>query len=212
MHFHKDVNASLIKSLAFARVFTNALTGCEMGAAVGGADFDPSNKSEAEVQRFCQAYMTELSKCVASIHSHIPSQRRKVVFEAWSSIHTSPARINTNRYIGPDQDLPGVGTGVGARGAWDAANRSIGKAILSVTYPFMMDDREPLIVPGFSLPHSTPPHPTIEIGYLAGQYRRISVHHAQKGKGRRAPLLTHIHTGRGAACGIGRGTACGMHG
>lgn len=54
LHFHKDMSASLVKSQAFTRVFTNALTGCELGAAVGGADFNPHNKSEAEIQRFCQ--------------------------------------------------------------------------------------------------------------------------------------------------------------
>jgi hypothetical protein len=45
-------------------VLTNALTGCELGAAVGGADFNPANKSEAEIQRFCQSYMTELAKYI----------------------------------------------------------------------------------------------------------------------------------------------------
>lgn len=64
MHFGTHVNSGLVKSLGFDSVFGNALTGFDIGAAVGGADINPFDKSEAEMQRFCQSYMTELAKYV----------------------------------------------------------------------------------------------------------------------------------------------------
>jgi Glu/Leu/Phe/Val dehydrogenase, dimerisation domain len=79
LHFGSHVTNSLVKTLGFAQVFSNALTGFDnIGAAVGGSDFNPLDKSEGELQRFCQSYITELAK-----------------------------------YIGPDQDLPWMGMGVG---------------------------------------------------------------------------------------------------
>jgi glutamate dehydrogenase (NADP+) len=62
LHFGSHITNSIIKSLSFNTVFSNALTGFDAGAAVGGSDFNPLDKSEAELQRFCQSYMTELSK------------------------------------------------------------------------------------------------------------------------------------------------------
>jgi hypothetical protein len=64
LHFGYHMNNSIIKGMAFDQVFSNALTGFEMGAAVGGSDFNPLDKSEGELQRFCQSYMTELAKYV----------------------------------------------------------------------------------------------------------------------------------------------------
>ena len=58
--FHPTVNLSILKFLAFEQTFKNALTTLPMGGGKGGADFDPRGKSEQEVMRFCQAYMTEL--------------------------------------------------------------------------------------------------------------------------------------------------------
>lgn len=78
LHFGSHVNSGVVKALGFDSVFSNALTGFNIGAAVGGADINPFNKSDAEMQRFCQSYMTELAK-----------------------------------YIGPDQDQPTMGMGVG---------------------------------------------------------------------------------------------------
>ena len=78
LHFGSHVDCSVMKSLGFDTVFSNALTGFDIGAAVGGSDFNPIDKSEAEMQRFCQSYMTELAK-----------------------------------YIGPGQDSPWMGLGVG---------------------------------------------------------------------------------------------------
>jgi glutamate dehydrogenase (NADP+) len=78
LHFGSHINCSVMKALGFDTVFSNALTGFDIGAAVGGSDFNPLDKTEAELQRFCQSYMTELAK-----------------------------------YIGPGQDSPWMGMGVG---------------------------------------------------------------------------------------------------
>jgi glutamate dehydrogenase (NADP+) len=80
LHLGAHVNTAVIKSLGFDAVFSNGLTGFDVGAAVGGSDFIPFDKSESEMQRFCQSYMTELAK-----------------------------------YIGPDIDHPWMGMGVGEK-------------------------------------------------------------------------------------------------
>ncbi len=104
LRFHPSVNAGIIKFLGFEQIFKNALTGLPMGGAKGGSDFDPKGKSDGEVMRFCQAFMTEL-----------------------------------HRHIGPTVDVPAGDIGVGGR----------------------------------------------EIGYLYGQYKRLTHHHegALTGKG-----------------------------
>ena len=80
LRLHPSVNASVIKFLGFEQVFKNSLTGLPMGGAKGGADFDPKGKSDGEVMRFCQSFMTELY-----------------------------------RHIGPDTDVPAGDIGVGPR-------------------------------------------------------------------------------------------------
>ena len=60
IRLHPSVNSSILKFLGFEQVFKNSLTGLPMGGAKGGSDFDPKGKSDAEVMRFCQAFMTEL--------------------------------------------------------------------------------------------------------------------------------------------------------
>jgi glutamate dehydrogenase (NADP+) len=60
LRFHPSVNLSILKFLAFEQVFKNALTTLPMGGAKGGADFDPKGKSDNEVMRFCQSFMSEL--------------------------------------------------------------------------------------------------------------------------------------------------------
>ena len=60
LRFHASVNLSILKFLAFEQTFKNALTTLPMGGAKGGSDFSPRGKSDAEVMRFCQAFMTEL--------------------------------------------------------------------------------------------------------------------------------------------------------
>jgi len=104
LRFHPSVDLDTLEFLAFEQTFKNALTGLPLGAGKGGADFDPKGRSEAEIMRFCQAFMTELQ-----------------------------------RWIGPEVDVPAGDIGVGGR----------------------------------------------EIGYLFGQYRRLSHHFdgALTGKG-----------------------------
>ena len=60
LRFHPSVNLGILKFLAFEQVFKNALTTLPMGGGKGGSDFDPKGKSDAEVMRFCQSFMTEL--------------------------------------------------------------------------------------------------------------------------------------------------------
>ncbi|CAM9206158.1 unnamed protein product [Chrysoparadoxa australica] len=102
LHFSSNMNSATLKALGIEGTLANALTGCALGGAVGGADFNPHNKSEAEIQRFCQSFMTELAN-----------------------------------YVGPDTDIPSMGYGIG---------------------------------------------PT-EIGYLYGQYKRVTHHNTQSGRG-----------------------------
>ncbi len=80
LRFHPSVNISIIKFLGFEQVFKNSLTTLPMGGGKGGSDFDPKGKSDAEVMRFCQSFMTELYK-----------------------------------YIGPNTDVPAGDIGVGGR-------------------------------------------------------------------------------------------------
>lgn len=60
LRFHPSVNASIIKFLGFEQIFKNALTGLPIGGGKGGANFDPKGRSDAEIMRFCQSFMTEL--------------------------------------------------------------------------------------------------------------------------------------------------------
>ena len=60
LRFHKSVNASILKFLAFEQVFKNSLTTLPMGSGKGGSDFDPKGKSDNEIMRFCHAFMSEL--------------------------------------------------------------------------------------------------------------------------------------------------------
>ncbi|HBL41498.1 MAG TPA: NADP-specific glutamate dehydrogenase [Ruminococcaceae bacterium] len=80
LRFHPSVNLGILKFLGFEQIFKNSLTGLPIGGGKGGADFDPKGKSDAEVMRFCQSFMTELFK-----------------------------------YIGKDDDVPAGDIGVGGR-------------------------------------------------------------------------------------------------
>ncbi|MFT5917338.1 MAG: glutamate dehydrogenase (NADP+) [Flammeovirgaceae bacterium] len=80
MRFHPSVNLSILKFLGFEQTFKNSLTGLPLGGGKGGADFDPKKKSDEEVMRFCQSFVTELF-----------------------------------RHIGPETDVPAGDIGVGAR-------------------------------------------------------------------------------------------------
>lgn len=80
LRFHPSVNLGVIKFLGFEQIFKNSLTGLPIGGGKGGSDFDPKGKSDNEIMRFCQSFMTELYK-----------------------------------YIGADVDVPAGDIGVGAR-------------------------------------------------------------------------------------------------
>lgn len=66
LRFHPSVNLSILKFLAFEQVFKNALTTLPMGGGKGGSDFDPKGKSDGEVMRFCQAFMSELYRHIGA--------------------------------------------------------------------------------------------------------------------------------------------------
>ena len=80
LRFHPSVNQSILKFLGFEQIFKNSLTGLPIGGGKSGSDFDPKGKSDNEVMRFCQSFMTELY-----------------------------------RHIGPDCDVPAGDIGVGGR-------------------------------------------------------------------------------------------------
>lgn len=80
LRFHPSVNQSILKFLGFEQIFKNSLTGLPIGGGKGGSDFDPKGKSDGEVMRFCQSFMTEFCK-----------------------------------YLGPNQDVPAGDIGVGGR-------------------------------------------------------------------------------------------------
>ncbi len=72
LRFHPSVNLSIMKFLAFEQVFKNSLTGLNLGGGKGGCDFDPKGKSDLEVMRFCQSFMTELYRHIGE-NTDIPA-------------------------------------------------------------------------------------------------------------------------------------------
>ena len=66
LRFHPSVNQSIIKFLGFEQIFKNALTGLPIGGGKGGSDFDPKGKSDGEIMRFCQSFMTELQRHIGA--------------------------------------------------------------------------------------------------------------------------------------------------
>jgi len=66
LRFHPSVTVSIIKFLGFEQIFKNSLTGLPMGGGKGGSDFDPKGKSDMEIMRFCQSFMTELCKHIGA--------------------------------------------------------------------------------------------------------------------------------------------------
>ena len=66
LRFHPSVNLGIIKFLGFEQIFKNSLTTLPMGGGKGGCDFDPKGKSDMEVMRFCQSFMTELQRYIGA--------------------------------------------------------------------------------------------------------------------------------------------------
>jgi glutamate dehydrogenase (NADP+) len=111
LRFDPSVNASIVKFLGFEQVFKNALTGMPIGGAKGGADFDPRGRSDAEVMRFCQSFMTELHRHIGE-HTDVPAGDIGVGQRELGYLFGQYKRI-TNRYES------GVLTGKGL--AWGGA-------------------------------------------------------------------------------------------
>ncbi|WP_327393527.1 NADP-specific glutamate dehydrogenase [Streptomyces sp. NBC_01186] len=72
LRFHPSVNLGIVKFLGFEQIFKNALTGMPIGGGKGGADFDPKGRSDGEIMRFCQAFMTELYRHLGE-HTDVPA-------------------------------------------------------------------------------------------------------------------------------------------
>ena len=72
LRFHSSVNLGIVKFLGFEQIFKNALTGLPIGGGKGGSDFDPKGRSEAEVMRFCQSFMTELHRHIGE-YTDVPA-------------------------------------------------------------------------------------------------------------------------------------------
>ena len=72
LRFHPSVNLGIVKFLGFEQIFKNALTGMPIGGGKGGSDFDPKGRSDAEVMRFCQSFMTELYRHIGE-YTDVPA-------------------------------------------------------------------------------------------------------------------------------------------
>ncbi|HQV83727.1 MAG TPA: Glu/Leu/Phe/Val dehydrogenase dimerization domain-containing protein, partial [Ornithinibacter sp.] len=72
LRFHPSVNLSIIKFLGFEQVYKNALTGMPIGGGKGGSDFDPKGRSDTEIMRFCQSFMTELYRHIGE-YTDVPA-------------------------------------------------------------------------------------------------------------------------------------------
>jgi glutamate dehydrogenase (NADP+) len=72
LRFHPSVNLGIIKFLGFEQIFKNSLTTLPIGGGKGGSDFDPKGKSDNEVMRFCQSFMTELYKHIVLMLTFLP--------------------------------------------------------------------------------------------------------------------------------------------
>ncbi|WP_336113319.1 NADP-specific glutamate dehydrogenase [Streptomyces sp. PTD9-10] len=72
LRFHPSVNLGIVKFLGFEQIFKNALTGLPIGGGKGGADFDPKGRSDGEIMRFCQSFMTELHRHLGE-HTDVPA-------------------------------------------------------------------------------------------------------------------------------------------
>ena len=72
LRFHPSVYLGIVKFLGFEQIFKNALTGMPIGGGKGGSDFDPSGRSDAEIMRFCQSFMTELYRHIGE-YTDVPA-------------------------------------------------------------------------------------------------------------------------------------------
>lgn len=98
LRFHPSVNQSILKFLAFEQTFKNSLTGLPMGGGKGGANFNPRGKSDSEIMRFCQSFMTELYRHVGE-NTDIPAGDIGVGAREIGFLFGQYKRI-TNRFVG----------------------------------------------------------------------------------------------------------------
>ncbi len=96
LRFHPSVYLGIVKFLGFEQIFKNALTGLPIGGGKGGSDFDPRGRSEGEVMRFCQAFMTELYRYIGE-HTDVPAGDTGVGGREIGYLFGQSKRI-TNRY------------------------------------------------------------------------------------------------------------------
>ena len=96
LRFHPSVYLGIVKFLGFEQIFKNALTGMPIGGGKGGADFDPKGRSEAEIMRFCQSFMTELYRHLGE-HTDVPAGDIGVAQREIGYLFGQYKRI-TNRY------------------------------------------------------------------------------------------------------------------
>ncbi|GAA3377961.1 NADP-specific glutamate dehydrogenase [Streptomyces sannanensis] len=113
LRFHPSVNLGIVKFLGFEQIFKNALTGLGIGGGKGGSDFDPHGRSDAEVMRFCQSFMTELHRHLGE-HTDVPAGDIGVGSREIGYLFGQYRRI-TNRWEAGV--LTGKGTGWGGSAA-----------------------------------------------------------------------------------------------
>ncbi|MET7640631.1 NADP-specific glutamate dehydrogenase [Streptomyces sp. NPDC005438] len=109
LRFHPSVNLGIVKFLGFEQVFKNALTGMPIGGGKGGSDFDPKGRSDAEVMRFCQSFMTELHRHLGE-YTDVPAGDIGVGGREIGYLFGQYKRI-TNRYESGVLTGKGVGWG-----------------------------------------------------------------------------------------------------
>lgn len=117
LRFHPSVNLGIVKFLGFEQVFKNALTGMPIGGGKGGSDFDPKNRSDSEIMRFCQSFMTELHRHLGE-YTDVPAGDIGVGGREIGYLFGQYKRI-TNRYESGVLTGKGVGWG-GARARTEA--------------------------------------------------------------------------------------------
>jgi glutamate dehydrogenase (NADP+) len=92
LRFHPSVNLGIIKFLGFEQIFKNALTTLPMGGGKGGSDFDPKGKSDNEVMRFCQSFMTELYRHIGADTTCPPA------ISAWAGARSATCSVSTRSW------------------------------------------------------------------------------------------------------------------
>ncbi len=117
LRFHPSVYLGIVKFLGFEQIFKNALTGMAIGGGKGGADFDPKGRSDAEIMRFCQSFMTELYRHLGE-HTDVPAGDIGVGARELGYLFGQYKRI-TNRYESGVLTGKGLGWG-GAQGRTEA--------------------------------------------------------------------------------------------